>query len=236
MISSAIHGWSARRLPTAPTAVRNAENERQTSPPPQNRVLPTGIALGIVSPSAFRATSKQRYRLFFYFRPRFSIHTVTVRMRFTQITVGSVECSSGGVRGCAWNSLTLLSGSACGAETRLCVKSRRTSLPGRGVHLKPQQEGGGSGPLPDMQHHPGGGSGPLRIPKTGNPASRVRRRRDSPPCAWPVRADIDTRQKFKTNARKGANDSGQPYRSSPPPATPVTSRGLKSDISITLLC
>ena len=26
MISSAIHGWSARRLPTAPTAVRNAEN------------------------------------------------------------------------------------------------------------------------------------------------------------------------------------------------------------------
>jgi hypothetical protein len=26
MISSAIHGWIARRLPTAPTAVRNAEN------------------------------------------------------------------------------------------------------------------------------------------------------------------------------------------------------------------
>ena len=26
MISSAIHGWIARRLPTAPTAVRNAKN------------------------------------------------------------------------------------------------------------------------------------------------------------------------------------------------------------------
>ena len=26
VISSAIHGWIARRLPTAPTAVRNAEN------------------------------------------------------------------------------------------------------------------------------------------------------------------------------------------------------------------
>ena len=27
MISSAIHGWIARRLPTAPTAVRNAEDQ-----------------------------------------------------------------------------------------------------------------------------------------------------------------------------------------------------------------
>ena len=34
MISSAIHGWSARRLPTAPMAVRNAENGGQLGAEP----------------------------------------------------------------------------------------------------------------------------------------------------------------------------------------------------------